>query len=135
VVLLDILMPGMDGYVVARRLAARTAGKPPLLVAVTGLAVGMGMMQPSLNSLISRRAGAEEQGQVMGLAQSVGSLARVLGPISAGALFEGFGRHSPYFWGAALVVCAILLSWRFARTSPAAATPQAPPGSRMGPAE
>jgi CheY-like chemotaxis protein len=36
VVLLDLWMPGMDGYAVARRLAAQTTGKPPLLVAVTG---------------------------------------------------------------------------------------------------
>ena len=109
---------------------------PPLLVAVTGLAVGMGMMQPSLNSLISRRAGAEEQGEVMGLAQSVGSLSRVLGPVIAGALFEAFGRHSPYFWGAALVACALILSWRLARTSPAATTaPQASPAARMETAE
>jgi DHA1 family tetracycline resistance protein-like MFS transporter len=108
---------------------------PPLVVAVTGLAVGMGMMQPSLNSLISRRAAAEEQGEVMGLAQSVGSLARVLGPIAAGALFEAFGRNSPYFWGAALAGCALLLSWRFTRTRSIAAAPHAPPAPRMGPAE
>ena len=31
----------------------------PLVVAVSGLALGMGAMQPSLNSLISRRAGPE----------------------------------------------------------------------------
>ena len=54
---------------------------PPLMVAVSALSIGMGAMQPSLNSLISRRAGAEEQGEVMGIAQSVGSLARVLGPV------------------------------------------------------
>jgi MFS family permease len=105
---------------------------PPLLVAVSALAIGMGAMQPSLNSLISRRAGAEEQGEVMGLAQSIGSLSRVLGPITAGALFESFGRHSPYFWGAALVACALILSWRFAQTSSAATAQHAP---RMGPAE
>jgi CheY-like chemotaxis protein len=36
VVLLDLLMPGMGGCEVARRLIARSCGKPPLLVAVTG---------------------------------------------------------------------------------------------------
>ena len=110
---------------------------PPLIVAVTGLSIGMGAMQPSLNSLISRRAAAEEQGEVMGLAQSVGSLSRVLGPIIAGALFEAFGRNSPFLWGAALVGCALLVSWRLARPKTIALTPRskAEAASRAGPAE
>jgi MFS family permease len=95
----------------------------------------MGAMQPSLNSLISRRAGVEEQGEVMGLAQSVGSLSRVLGPVIAGALFEAFGRNSPYLWGAALVGGALMLSWHLPRTATGAAAVQPPPGSRIGPAE
>jgi len=108
---------------------------PPLMVAVTALSVGMGAMQPSLNSLISRRAGAEEQGEVMGVAQSVGSLSRVLGPVMAGALFEAFGRNSPFLWGAVLVGAALLLSWRLPRASAAAPQLQPPRGSRVGPAE
>jgi MFS transporter, DHA1 family, tetracycline resistance protein len=110
---------------------------PPLMVAVSALSVGMGAMQPSLNSLISRRAGAEEQGEVMGVAQSVGSLARVLGPIIAGALFEAFGRNSPFLWGTVLVAGALLLSWRLPRTLAAAVVlPSQPPhSSRARPAE
>jgi DHA1 family tetracycline resistance protein-like MFS transporter len=107
---------------------------PPLGVAVSALAIGMGAMQPSLNSLISRRAGAEEQGEIMGLSQSVGSLSRVLGPVIAGALFEAFGRNSPFLWGAVLVAGALLLSWPLHRVTLRAAA-HAPPGSRVGPAE
>jgi two-component system OmpR family response regulator len=36
VVLLDIMMPGMDGCEVARRIAAQKGVKPPLIVAITG---------------------------------------------------------------------------------------------------
>ena len=98
---------------------------PGLLVALTALALGMGAMQPSINSLISRRAGAERQGEVMGVAQSVGSLARVLGPLIAGALFTGFGRGSPFIWGALLVAGALAVGWRFSRgTIAVAARPQ-----------
>ena len=106
----------------------------PLGVAVSALAIGMGAMQPSLNSLISRRAGAEEQGEIMGLSQSVGSLSRVLGPVIAGALFEAFGRSSPFLWGAVLVAGALLLSWPLHRLTVRGAA-HAPPGSRVGPAE
>jgi MFS transporter, DHA1 family, tetracycline resistance protein len=69
-------------------------------------------MQPSLNSLISRRAGVEEQGEIMGVAQSVASLSRVLGPLLAGALFAGLGRDFPFFCGMVLVVVAAVISWR-----------------------
>ncbi|HWB48740.1 MAG TPA: MFS transporter [Stellaceae bacterium] len=92
-----------------------------LVVAVSSLALGMGAMQPALNSLISRRAGAEEQGEVMGVAQSVASLSRVLGPILAGALFAGWGRSSPFLAGMVLVVVAAALSWRLPPAEPSAA--------------
>jgi DHA1 family tetracycline resistance protein-like MFS transporter len=99
---------------------------PLLLLATSALALGMGAMQPSLNSLISRRAGVGEQGEVLGVAQSVGSLSRVLGPLLAGALFAGFGRASPYFCGMALVIVATLISWRLPPVE--AVTPAPAPG-------
>jgi MFS transporter, DHA1 family, tetracycline resistance protein len=89
---------------------------PLLGVALTGLALGMGLVQPSLNSLISRRAGGEEQGQVLGVSQSVGSFARVLGPAIAGVLFAGFGRDSPFLWGALLIAVALALALRLGRS-------------------
>jgi DHA1 family tetracycline resistance protein-like MFS transporter len=92
---------------------------PMLILAVSCLALGMGAMQPSLNSLISRRAGAGEQGEVMGVAQSVASLSRVLGPLSAGALFAGLGRDSPFLAGMALVVVAAVLGLGIPPAEPA----------------
>jgi MFS transporter, DHA1 family, tetracycline resistance protein len=86
-----------------------------LAFVLAALAVGMGLVQPSLNSLISRRAGREEQGEVLGVSQSVGSLARVLGPLTAGFLFAELGRDTPYLWGAALVAAAWLLTMLLCR--------------------
>jgi DHA1 family tetracycline resistance protein-like MFS transporter len=97
---------------------------PPLILSMSCLALGMGAMQPSLNSLISRRAGSGEQGEVLGVAQSVASLSRVLGPLLAGALFAGFGRNSPYFCGMVLVIAAALISWRLPPIERAAAAPR-----------
>jgi DHA1 family tetracycline resistance protein-like MFS transporter len=101
-----------------------------LLIAVTLLAVGNGAAAPSISSLISRRAGAQEQGEIMGVAQSVGSLSRVLGPLAAGALFYEFGRASPYFWGAALVAGALAIGLRMPRGVAAVA-----PQQQSGPAQ
>jgi MFS family permease len=88
---------------------------PLLAPAISALALGMGLMQPSLNSLISRRAGREEQGEVLGVSQSVGSLSRVLGPAAAGFLFGEFGRNAAFLWGAALVGAALLVAFRLTR--------------------
>ena len=93
---------------------------PVLVAAVSCLALGMGAMQPSLNSLISRRAGAEEQGEVMGVAQSIASLSRVLGPLLAGALFAGLGRDAPFLAGMALVIVAAVLGLGIPPAEPAA---------------
>jgi multidrug resistance protein len=74
------------------------------------LAIGLGLVQPALNSLISRRAGSGEQGQVLGVTQSVGSLARVLGPPFAGYLFADLGHGSPFLGGAAITALAFALA-------------------------
>src|SRR5260370_6472885 len=84
---------------------------PPLLFSVSALSLGMGAMQPSLNSLISRRAGADQQGEVLGVAQSVTALSRVLGPFIAGALSNLFAPVSPFLAGPLLVGCALLIPW------------------------
>jgi MFS family permease len=88
---------------------------PLLAPAISALALGMGLTQPSLNSLISRRAGREEQGEVLGVSQSVGSLSRVLGPAAAGFFFGEFGRNAAFFWGAALVAAALLVAFKLTR--------------------
>jgi DHA1 family tetracycline resistance protein-like MFS transporter len=111
-------------------------GVPVLILALTALALGIGAMQPSINSLISQHAGMERQGEVMGVTQAVGSLSRVVGPLAAGSLFEAVGHHAPFLLGAVLVGGALLVGWRLPRPSASGASPVVasprPPG---GPAQ
>jgi DHA1 family tetracycline resistance protein-like MFS transporter len=116
-----LLIAGLSLIALGLVLISLARDLPVLILAVSGLALGMGAMQPSLNSLISRRAGAEEQGEIMGVAQSVASLSRVLGPLLAGALFAGLGRDSPFLCGMVLVVAATAIGWRLPPAEPAAA--------------
>jgi DHA1 family tetracycline resistance protein-like MFS transporter len=110
-----LLLAGLGSIALGLVLMPFAGTVPLLLAAITALALGMGATQPSINSLISRRAGVERQGEVMGVAQSTGSLSRVVGPMIAGALFAELGRNSPFLWGAALVVTALAIGWRLPR--------------------
>jgi MFS transporter, DHA1 family, tetracycline resistance protein len=103
-----------------------------LIGAFALLAIGLGLVQPALNSLISRRAGGGEQGQVLGVTQSVGSLARVLGPPFAGYLFAGLGHGSPFLGGAAITALAFVLA--LSLFGGFGAAPIVDPGPPLGPA-
>jgi DHA1 family tetracycline resistance protein-like MFS transporter len=117
-----------NSAIVVGLLALPFAVTVPLLCLATALlAIGLGLTQPSLNSLISRQAGAHEHGEVMGVAQSTGSLARILGPAFAGVLFGEFGRDAPYFAGALVMAGAVLLAARLFRGRPAASPVASPP--------
>jgi len=105
---------------------------PVLVGAVTALALGMGLTQPAINSLISRRAGPEEQGEVMGVSQSATSLSRVLGPLAAGLFFAVFGRNSPYFLAAVLVAVTLLLALKLPRGRDAAQLAETGPLGQEG---
>jgi MFS family permease len=58
-----------------------------LLFFLALLAAGSSMTRPPVFGMISMLAGQEEQGAVIGVAQSAGSLARIVGPIFAGVTF------------------------------------------------
>lgn len=78
-----------------------------LLVVLTALAVGNGFANVSLNTLVSRAAGSDEQGSAFGLTRSAGSLARTGGPIVAGALYASVAYWLP-FVAAGLIMLPIL---------------------------
>jgi len=78
------------------------------------IALGYGLGNPMLNALISKGAPGDIQGAVLGASQSAQSLCRILGPITAGALFSTFGRDMPYYVGGAILVVAIFAALRIA---------------------
>jgi MFS family permease len=63
--------------------AVASASNAVLYAALTIVVVGFSMMQPSLNALISRRSDPAKQGSILGVSQSIGSLARIAGPLLA----------------------------------------------------
>ena len=64
------------------------------------LATGSGLVNPATSGLISLYSGPQEQGRVLGIFRSLGSLSRAITPILAGAAFWLFGSRSVFIAGA-----------------------------------
>jgi predicted MFS family arabinose efflux permease len=80
-----------------------------LFVAIGIIAVGNGLGGPAMQGLLSRQAEAHEQGTLMGVSASLSSLARVAGPIFAGAVFDHIGMSAPYWFGALSMFAGLIL--------------------------
>jgi MFS family permease len=83
----------------------------PLFVGVT--AFGQSLVFPCVAALISRATPPDRQGAMLGLNMAAGSLARMVGPLLAGALF-GVSIGGPYWFGAVLMLPAIWLAMTIA---------------------
>jgi DHA1 family tetracycline resistance protein-like MFS transporter len=110
----------------------QTGGLLALLVGGGLFSIGNSLSAPSLTSLASKSVGPGEQGSVLGVTQSVASLARAVGPTLAALLIHsaiaytgGDGQthfmsdHSLFvtFWTAsAIMLMTLLISVYFART-------------------
>lgn len=68
--------------------------------AIVVLAIGSGLVNPTLQSLIARAGTPEEQGVMFGASAALTSLTAIFGPAWAGALFDHVGYSAPYWSGA-----------------------------------
>ncbi|HTT74503.1 MAG TPA: MFS transporter [Candidatus Binataceae bacterium] len=81
-----------------------------LLFCLALLAIGYGLASPSIASLISRRTAREKQGEVLGANQSAQSLARIMGPLAAGSIYQWIGPQPVYFTAAVMASLALMLA-------------------------
>ncbi len=89
------------------------APAPVWLYAGVGLlALGSGLVNPSTTGLISLYAGADEQGRVLGIFRSLGSLSRAITPITAGIVFWTLGAEAVFLGAAVLAIGAWIASTR-----------------------
>ena len=85
-----------------------TADRPGVIfVAVGILALGTGLVTPSLRSLVSRRLEHEGQGGALGSLQALQSLGSFLGPPIAGMTYDLLGPTSPFALSAVLLLIVI----------------------------
>ena len=83
---------------------------PLLYVVAFFIAIGQGLCYPALTSLVSKVAPESERGSMLGLATSVGSLARFIGPILAGILYDVAEAAGAFYGGAVLMAAALAIA-------------------------
>lgn len=82
--------------------------KPIFYLGMGLISFATGLILPSLSSLVSLYSGPSEQGRNLGILRSAGSLARVIGPLTAAFLYFQTGTHFwVYIFGASLMVPAL----------------------------
>lgn len=105
------LVPLAIAVIAMALLLLPAAQSVPALFAVCGaMAVGMGFNNPSLTSAVSRLSDPAEQGGMLGLAQSLAALGRIVGPAWGGFLFDRVDITTPYFSAGAVMSLALLLA-------------------------
>jgi len=81
-----------------------------LTIALIPLAFGIGFGHPTVSSLVSLVARADEQGRVQGAAGAAESLGRTMGPVWGNASLESFGESTPYISAAAILLVTLLIA-------------------------
>lgn len=97
-----------------------------LLLALALLSAGSGLNRAPTLGLISIYSSADDQGTVMGVTQSAGTLARIFGPLFATGLYATY-PHSPYLLGGLMAAVAAVIAW--VRLCRRGTPPDHPPGS------
>jgi MFS transporter, DHA1 family, tetracycline resistance protein len=80
-----------------------------MFIVACSTALGAGLTNPSLNSLLSRSVNPDEQGGTLGLGQSLSALGRVIGPAFAGVLFER-SIGLPFWLGGILMLACVTIA-------------------------
>ena len=100
-------------YAAGLLIMAAALTTPWVIFGITFTAVGSALFNPSMSSLVSRQAGSEERGLVLGVFQSATWMGRSLGPALAGVLFARVGREAPLLIGALLALPTLWLVFAF----------------------
>lgn len=83
----------------------------PLMCVQFLMATSMGFSQPNMQSLISKSAPRNVQGGIFGITQSLGALARCIGPLISNPLFA-WRPYAPYVLGATIILFPAFAAWQ-----------------------
>ncbi len=80
-----------------------------ILVAMIPTGIGGGILQPAINSLITKRIDPSQIGGTLGISSAFLSGANALAPLIGGAIFQAFGATAPFIvWGIFMAILLLL---------------------------
>ena len=97
--------------------SALTHSLPVFVLMLVPGAIGIGLCNATLSTLISNAAGRHEQGRVQGAAGALESLGRTIGPVWGNGALQAFGEGKAYGSAAIALIGAAVLTMRY-RPSP-----------------
>ena len=91
----------------------------PLLASITGfgvstvfVAVGVGITSTAVPGFISLMTSRERQGSILGVTQSIGSIARILGPVIGGFITEAYNVQLSFYISGVLLLIPFIIGCR-----------------------
>jgi DHA1 family tetracycline resistance protein-like MFS transporter len=81
-----------------------------ILVAMIPAAIGGGILQPSINSLITKRVKGAEVGGMLGLSAAFLSASNAVAPLLGGAVFQAWGSTAPFLLGGILMAILLVIA-------------------------
>ena len=100
---IGVMRLGILGLAVGFLTLPLTTSVVELALASSLIPIGTALLFPVTTSLVSGRAPEGETGQILGVQQAFGGVARLVGPLWAGIAFQFIGIRAP-FWICAAVV-------------------------------
>jgi len=98
------------GVTLAASFLCFTSTRTPVIYGGAALlALGNGLMWPSVLAVLSRRAGGEHQGAVQGIAGSIGAFASILGLVVGGLLYD-VAQGGVFVLSAAIIGLVVVLA-------------------------
>jgi MFS family permease len=115
-----LVLVGLASMAVGYALLSVTFGVPVLLVSVFLGAIGSAVVRPSATTLLTKSVGRTEQGAILGVNQSMTTIAQVIGPLVAGWLIQ-HRKLAAYGLAAGAFACVGAVRLAFSRGAPKAA--------------
>ncbi|MGB3017887.1 MAG: MFS transporter [Ignavibacteria bacterium] len=83
-----------------------------LMIVIAVLAVGNGLSNTVSVSLLSQHVSKDKQGTVLGVNQSLGSLARFFGPVWGGMVYQWVGYRYPFVTGGLIMLAVTVYAYQ-----------------------